>query len=122
MTAGKEGSGWRPALRIARRSTRRHLGRSVLIAALIAVPIAGATVMDGLLQTKTTSEHQAYTMMGDADASAEISTRDSLPDWQPGDYPEPTEEPGRDPGSVDLASMLPPAHGWWPTARPRRCG
>jgi putative ABC transport system permease protein len=108
VSTPKEGGGWRPALRIARRSMRRHVGRSVLIAALIAVPIAGATVMDGLLQTKTTGEHRAYSTMGDADATVEVSDRDSLPGWQPGDYPEPTEDPGRDPWSVDVASMLPP--------------
>ncbi|MGH3762684.1 FtsX-like permease family protein [Actinophytocola sp.] len=100
--------GWRPALRIARRSMWRHLGRSVLIASLIAVPIAGATVMDGLLQTMTSAEANAYDAMGDADGQAEVTQFSTLPGWQPGTYPDTTEEGDRDPAAVDLAGLLPP--------------
>ena len=100
-------SGWRCAFRIARRSMRRNLKRSILISSLIAVPIAGATVMDGLLQTISGSEHAAYQLMGDADATAQVTGRESLPDWAPGDY-DSTDARDRDPESVDLASLLPP--------------
>ncbi|MGH3881602.1 MAG: FtsX-like permease family protein [Actinophytocola sp.] len=100
-------SGWRCAFRIARRSMRRNLKRSILISSLIAVPIAGATVMDGLLQTVTGGEHAAYQMMGTADATAEVTGQESLPDWAPGDY-ESAEAGDRDPRSVDLAGLLPP--------------
>lgn len=101
-------SGWRPALRIARRSVRRHLGRSVLIASLVAVPIAGATVMDGLMRTMTGAEHRVATVMGSADGIAEVSGRVSLPDWRPGTYPTLSpEDAERDPGEVDVAALLP---------------
>lgn len=100
-------SGWRPALKIARRSIRRHLGRSVLIAALIAVPIAGATTMDGLLRTMTGAEHTAYRMFGDADAQLEVSEFTAMPGWQPGGDPS-GGEGERDPGEVDVESLLPP--------------
>ncbi|HWM56682.1 MAG TPA: FtsX-like permease family protein [Pseudonocardia sp.] len=99
-------SGWRPALRIARRSMRRHLGRSILIASLIAVPIAGATVMDGLARTMSGPEADAYQHMGVADGMATITDQKSLPDWQPGSQ-ECCGEPQRDPASVDLAELLP---------------
>jgi len=42
---------WFPALRIARRGVRRNLGRSILIAALIAIPVAGASLIDVLART-----------------------------------------------------------------------
>lgn len=116
-------SGWRPALRIARRSMRRHLGRSVLIAALIGVPIAGATVIDGLIQTEAGPEHDAYASLGTADGSAEVTAFAALPrEWQPGGDSQPvpvgpaTDDPAtddgapvgdRDPASVDVASLLP---------------
>ncbi len=101
------GRGWRCALRIARRSLRQHLGRSILIAALIAVPIAGATVMSGLLRTMTGPEHDAYQQLGAADGLAEVSSYRAMPDWQPGASPE-QGEAERDPKSVDLAALLPP--------------
>lgn len=100
-------SGWRCGLRIACRSLRRNLGRSILIATLIAVPIAGATVMSGLLRTMTGPEHDAYEQMGAADGLAEVSPYSAIPDWQPGDVPAPGG-PERDPRSVDLAELLPP--------------
>ncbi|HEY0452016.1 ABC transporter permease [Actinophytocola sp.] len=102
-------SGWRPALRIARRSVRRQLGRSVLIASLIAVPIAGATVMDGLLRTMRGPEYRVQGTMGSADGIAEVTDRLSLPGRLPGTYPQPSsKDPERDPRDVDLAALLPP--------------
>lgn len=103
-------SGWRPALRIARRSVRRNLKRSILVAALIAVPIAGATVVDGLLRTLSGTEHQTARFLGDADGSASVTDRPSLPDWHPGYSELSYGETGqtRDPASVDLLGLLPP--------------
>jgi putative ABC transport system permease protein len=100
-------SGWRPALRIARRSMRRHRGRSILIAALIGVPIAGATVMNGLIETAAGPEQTAYHNMGNADGSVEVTKFSSLPGWTPGGYPDETGKGDRDPDSVDLARLLP---------------
>jgi putative ABC transport system permease protein len=103
----KTRGGWRPALRIARRSVRRHLGRSILIAALIAVPIAGATLMDGLLRTLTGPEHSAYERMGEADGQALVTDHTTLPNWQPGG--DPSDGTGeRKATSVDVERLLPP--------------
>jgi putative ABC transport system permease protein len=39
-------SGWRPALRIARRDALRHKGRSTLVAVLVALPVLAASFVD----------------------------------------------------------------------------
>lgn len=64
------GLGWRPALRIARRSVRQHLGRSLLIIALLALPVAGATLADGLVRSVTDLDVDVNRTMGTADAIA----------------------------------------------------
>ncbi len=71
-------SGWRPALRIARRSARRHLGRSVLVAALVAVPVAGLTVGDGLVRTTTDRDVDLDRVMGTADVRVNITEREAF--------------------------------------------
>jgi hypothetical protein len=56
MTAddGSEGTaGWRFALPIARRSVRRHPGWSLPIIALVSLPVATATVVDGIVRTQS---------------------------------------------------------------------
>lgn len=67
--------GWRPALRIARRSVRRHLGRSVLTIALIALPVAGVTVADGIVRTATDRDVDLDQTMGTADLRIDINGR-----------------------------------------------
>src|SRR4051812_29717163 len=59
---------WTPALRIARRGVRRNLGRSILIAALIAIPVAGATLVDVLARTLSAPARTAERQLGAADA------------------------------------------------------
>jgi putative ABC transport system permease protein len=59
---------WTPALRIARRGVRRNLGRSLLIAALIAIPVAGATLVDVLARTLSAPAREAERTLGTADA------------------------------------------------------
>lgn len=71
-------SGWRAALRIARRSVRRHLGRSLLIVALIAVPVAGMTVADGLVRTITDRDVDVDRYMGSADVRIDVTDRKSF--------------------------------------------
>jgi putative ABC transport system permease protein len=61
-------SAWRPALRIARRGVKRNLGRSILIAALIAIPVAGASLVDVLARTLSDHARQAELNLGAADA------------------------------------------------------
>jgi putative ABC transport system permease protein len=103
--------GWRPALRIARRSVRRNLGRSVLVAALVAVPVAGATIVDGVYRTTSAPEYEAYLVMADGDAVVEVTpyqrmSQEFVPEagvmWGGSD-----ELGIRDPADVDLAAMLP---------------
>src|SRR4051794_26956245 len=59
---------WTPALRIARRGVSRNLGRSILIAALIAIPVAGAALVDVLARTLSAPARQAERTLGAADA------------------------------------------------------
>ncbi len=68
-------SGWRAALRLARRSVRRSLGRSVLTAAMIAVPVAGVTVADGLVRTITDRDVDLTSFMGIADLRVDVHNR-----------------------------------------------
>ena len=62
-----------PALRIARRGVKRNLGRSILIAALIAIPVAGATLVDVLARTLSAPERQAERTLGAADARVSVT-------------------------------------------------
>ncbi|MGH8775619.1 MAG: FtsX-like permease family protein, partial [Jiangellaceae bacterium] len=110
VTAGR---GWRPALRIARRTVRRNLGRSLLVAVLVGVPVAGATLVDVLYRTFANPEREVYDVMGEADAVAEVTPRTSLPDFRPqpylasgsNDVGDPDRD--RDVTQVDLADLLP---------------
>jgi putative ABC transport system permease protein len=68
-------SGWRPALRIARRSLRTALGRSVLTAAMIAIPVAGVVVADGIVRTTTDRDVDVTRAMGTADLRVDIQGR-----------------------------------------------
>jgi putative ABC transport system permease protein len=68
-------TGWRTATRVARRSVRRHLGRSLLIIALIALPVAAATVGDGLIHSVTDRDTEVDRTMGTADALVSINDR-----------------------------------------------
>jgi putative ABC transport system permease protein len=61
-------STWRPALRIARRTVLRSPARSLLIALLVALPVAGAGTLDVLVRTMTSPEHRVERQIGSADA------------------------------------------------------
>ncbi|HEX6358944.1 ABC transporter permease [Actinophytocola sp.] len=63
------------ALRIARRSVRRNLARSVLVIALIAVPVAGVTIVDGLVRTMTDRDVDVDRAMGTADVRVDVTAR-----------------------------------------------
>lgn len=106
----RRSGGWRPALRIARRVVRRNLGRSLLVASLVAVPVAGAALLDGIYRTLGAPEREAYRFMGDADALIYVTRFTSLgenffPSPGGGEWSEDWEE--REPAAVDLASYLP---------------
>jgi putative ABC transport system permease protein len=97
-------------LRIARRVVRRNLGRSLLVASLVAVPVAGATLVDGLFRTFQAPEREAYEAMGNADALIDVTRFTSLGDdyfpsiWG-NSWSGAWEQ--RDPATVDLAAALP---------------
>ena len=103
---------WRPALRIARRSVRRNLGRSLLVATLVGLPVAGATMVDVVVRSIDSPERSAWSAIGAADAQASVTTLSQLPpDYAPGAYGSISFDPGageRDPTTVDLEALLPP--------------
>lgn len=104
-------SSWRPALRIARRITRRNIGRSLLVAILVGVPVAGATFADVLYRSTNGPEHDAYRDIGSADAQVLVTSANELYNgWFPskwGDIDIEQLSDDRDPGAVDLAEYLP---------------
>ncbi len=108
-------SRWRPALRIARRTVRRNLGRSLLIAVLVGLPVAGATFVDVLVRSFSNPERSTYQQIGSADAQVTITGRSRLDRYMPmpngGDFVAPgaTNRPAKD---VDLASELPAGSTW----------
>lgn len=68
-------TGWRIAVRLARRSVRRHLGRSLLIIALVSLPVMAATVADGIVRTLTDRSVDLDHSMGSADARIDLRER-----------------------------------------------
>lgn len=108
---------WGPPLRIARRTIRRSLGRTLLVAALIGVPVLAASWI-GLIDkaANPTGELLGKTTIGQADArltvtpfskSSPLSERPSLGWGEPGPAPG-IDEPDRDPTKVDPLTLLPP--------------
>ncbi|MET9655924.1 ABC transporter permease [Streptomyces sp. NPDC006510] len=62
-------TGWRAALRIARRDAMRSKGRSALVVAMIAVPVLGVTALDVTYRSVTPTTAEKLTVdMGSADA------------------------------------------------------
>ena len=102
-------SDWRPALRIGSRSILRSRGRSLLIVALVGLPVAAATYADVIAHTFSSPELTAQHMVGSADGALTITAQRRLPGYEPrwllGQGPEPA--PQRDPATVDLRPLLP---------------
>ncbi|WP_034271547.1 FtsX-like permease family protein [Haloechinothrix halophila] len=107
-------TGWRTALWIAWRTARRSPGRTVLIAALIGVPVAAAVFLAILLRTTNPSgERLADIEMGTADAAVQVTEYSSVRlephvwgselSWQPRSEKTPT----RPTDDVDVPSLLP---------------
>ena len=118
-------SGWRPALRIARRNARRHPGRSLLIAILVALPVAGATMVDLVARTYSSPERRAQSELGSADAAAVVTGFTHLDDFRPTEAigtPSQVWRPDRDPADVDLAALLPRGSPPSSSCRRSRCG
>ncbi|WP_194896987.1 FtsX-like permease family protein [Catenulispora pinisilvae] len=88
---------WKVAVRIARREALRHKGRSALVAAMLALPVAGASAADTLYHTtKLTTVEQVRRDLGHADALVSFvapTPIEQLPD-------------GTVPGSAQAGGML----------------
>ena len=94
-------SGWLPALRLARRAVRRALGRSVLVVALVAIPVAGLTVGDGIIGSTTGPDVDRYRAFGAADATVQVTPYATV------DYPHTGGGVGDREQAVDLGELLP---------------
>ncbi len=109
-------SHWGPPLRIARRTTRRSLGRTFLVAALIGLPVLAATWMGVVFQTSSPQgETLAKITVGRADGQLSVTQFGKLQD-PPGEpslqMNEPpaasgAEQPVRTPATFDPAPLLP---------------
>ena len=107
---------WGPPLRMARRTTRRSLGRTFLVAALIGLPVLAATWMGVVFQTSSPQgETLAKITVGQADGQLSVTQFGKLQD-PPGEpslqmnEPPPAsgaEQPVRTPATFDPAPLLP---------------
>jgi putative ABC transport system permease protein len=107
---------WGPPLRIARRTTRRSFGRTLLVAALIGLPVLGATWIGVIEKTASpTGDVLAGVLLGQADARLDVSPykafgpmldrpRTEMPEQLPAQG---AEEPVRDPNTFDPRPLLP---------------
>ncbi|MGW6282142.1 FtsX-like permease family protein [Kribbella sp. NPDC055071] len=108
---------WGPPLRIARRTTRRQLGRTLLVAALIGLPVLAATGAGVILRTSSPQgETLATTILGQADAVVGVTQYGKLEN-RPGEPSLSTFEAGppvdaiqtvRTPSTFDPTPLLPP--------------
>ncbi|GAA1574813.1 MULTISPECIES: ABC transporter permease [Kribbella] len=106
---------WGPPLRIARRTARRSLGRTLLVAALIGLPVLAATWLGIVLKSAHPSgETLANNTIGRADARLDVTQYDKV-QVVPGQeiYGEPPPADGHDkavrtPGTFDPLPLLPP--------------
>ncbi|MFG1906869.1 FtsX-like permease family protein [Kribbella sp. NPDC048928] len=109
-------SKWGPPLRIARRTARRSIGRTLLVAALIGLPVLAATWLGIVLQTaRPSGETLANNTLGHADAQLQVTQYDklSVPPGQEMMYGEPAPAEGHDkavrtPSTFDPLQLLPP--------------
>ncbi|NJQ06325.1 FtsX-like permease family protein [Streptomyces lonarensis] len=129
---------WRLALRIARRDALRAKGRSILVIAMIALPIIGVTAIDiSFRSSQLTTEEQIDRAMGAADAhmfpgapvpllqDPEDPTQWTTADEADGETAESgtdadpeAEQPNDEQAARDIAALFPGAelvveHGWY---------
>ncbi|MDX3660997.1 hypothetical protein PV646_27155 [Streptomyces sp. ID05-26A] len=102
-------TGWRAALRIASRETRGSAGRSALVVALIAVPVAALT-FTAIVQDSTnlTPDEDAARRMGTAEALVNWPYRGPVIQEPTRDYAIPiTNTEGEQPSEDRLRALLP---------------
>lgn len=103
------GARWRPPLRIARRTARRSLGRTVLVASLVAAPVLGATFLDTAFRTADlTGEAKAEREMGAADATLSVTPYTRITVVGGNGVSTEQDVVQRDPATVRPAALLPP--------------
>lgn len=107
-------TGWRAALRIARRDALRSKGRSALVVAMIALPVLGVTAADVTYRSSTpTTAEKLTAAMGSADAvfsSAGMGPVEveQLPDLRTyGSPPGAPPQPDGEPEPVDVTATFP---------------
>lgn len=107
-------TGWRAALRIARRDALRSKGRSALVVAMIALPVLGVTAADVTYRSSTpTAAEELTAAMGSADAvfsSAGMGPVqvEQLPDLRTYDVPPGAPPlPDGEPKPVDVTGTFP---------------
>ncbi|MER5275379.1 ABC transporter permease [Streptomyces sp. NPDC002809] len=103
-------TGWRAALRIARRDAMRAKGRSALVVAMIALPVLGVTAADVTYRSVASTEAEQLTArMGSADAlfsDPGIGPLQQMPDGNMYDVVG-DEPPEGDIPPVDMRTALP---------------
>ena len=111
-------SSWRAVLRIARRDALRARGRSLLVVAMIGLPVLGVTSVDVVRHTfELTAEQQAVRTFGAADAIVDDSGLVRVEQGADGGYVG-TDAPVRREGApLDLSASLPPGTTLLPDAR-----
>jgi putative ABC transport system permease protein len=108
-------TGWRAALRIARRDAMRAKGRSALVVAMIALPVLGVTAADVTYRSVTPTRAEELTAaMGSADAlfsdpGMGAGAIEQMPDGKSyGVVPDDTSQPdGTSVPGIDMTTALP---------------
>jgi putative ABC transport system permease protein len=109
-------TGWRPALRVARREARRAKGRSMLVVAMIMLPVAALTFAAVYTDTFTlTPDERADRLMGTAQAvlarpmdGPVHQDPTDLDAFGPVAAPSPAAGPAAPPTAMELLALLPP--------------
>ncbi|MFJ6465277.1 FtsX-like permease family protein [Streptomyces sp. NPDC091387] len=104
-------TGWRAALRIARRDALRAKGRSALVVAMIAVPVLGVTALDVTYRSvELTTAEKLTAQMGSADALFNDSQAGPLDQSVTGDDYRPLSDTAPSPEDIpalDLRTAFP---------------
>ena len=100
---------WKVAVRIARREALRHKGRSVLVAAMLALPVAGAGAADTLYHTtKLTTVERVRRDIGSSDALVSFVAPAPIEQLPDGTVPAPPQAAGMLAGALQGTQIASP--------------
>ncbi|MEY9854442.1 putative ABC transport system permease protein [Catenulispora sp. GAS73] len=103
---------WKVAVRIARREALRHKGRSALVAAMLALPVAGASAADTLYHTtKLTTVEQVRRDIGRADAMVSFVAPAPIEQLPDGSVPTSPQVDGMLAGALQGVQIASPVDG-----------